>query len=165
MSVMHRTERQQQHRTVVVPEQLDGIYKVTEAFRSITIAWESISTGVWSSPAIQSFAALARRVALDLSTMGCGSLDKAVVDLVLALDAITVAGTINGQQINRVDYALSEIRMVATQHLLTFDLSDTMDEGNETPMFFQSECPRCATYGVCAIMRAARKAKVTRLRF
>jgi hypothetical protein len=164
MSVMLRAERRQPE-PFTVPERLDGIYKVTEAFRSITIAWESVSTGVWSGAAIKSFAALARRVALDLSTLGCGTLDKAVVNLALALDGITVAGTINDQLIASVDYALAEIRIVSTQHLLIMDQASAMGDSDQAPMFLQEGCPRCAAYGVCAIMRAARKAKITRLRF
>ncbi|NTU79723.1 MAG: hypothetical protein HGA45_10035 [Chloroflexales bacterium] len=164
MSVMRRSERQPLG-LVEFPERLDGVYKVTEAFRSIAMAWESISAGSWSTAAIQSFAALARRVALDLSTLGCGTLDKVVVDLVLSLDAITVTGAINDQQIARVDYALAGIRAVAMQRLLALDLAEAMDEGNEAPMLFQETCPRCTSGGVCSIQRLARKTRVVRLSF
>lgn len=152
MSAMRRTERQQQG-PLVFPERLEGVYKLTEAFRSIAVAWESISVGAWSTAAIQSFAALARRVALDLSTLGCGALDKAVVDLVLALDAITMAGTISEQQIARVDHALSGIRAVAIQRLVALDTPDTLGPGDEAPVFFQELCPRCANSGICTILR------------
>lgn len=154
MSAMRRTERQQQG-PLVFPERLEGVYKLTEAFRSIAVAWESISVGAWSTAAIQSFAALARRVALDLSTLGCGVLDNAVVDLVLALDAITVAGVISEQQIARVDHALSEIRAVAIQRLVALDMSGTPGSGDEAPVFFQESCPRCAKSGVCTILRTS----------
>jgi hypothetical protein len=155
MSVMRKPERQQG--PLELPERLEGVYKVTEAFRSIAVAWESISAGSWSTAAIQSFAALARRVALDLSTLGCGALDRAVVDLVLALDAITVAGTLSDQQLGRVDQALAGIRSVAMQRLLTLDLADAAVAGGEPPMLFQESCPRCAASGVCAILRAPRR--------
>lgn len=155
MSAMRRTERQQQG-PLVFPQRLEGVYKLTEAFRSIAVAWESISVGAWSTAAIQSFAALARRVALDLSTLGCGALDKAVVDLVLALDAITVAGTISEQQIARVDHALAGIRAVAIQRLVALGPLDTLEPSDEAPVFFQELCPRCMNNGVCTIMRSGR---------
>jgi len=163
MSVLSRTERYQPS-SVALPERLEGVYKVTEAFRSIAIAWESITAGAWSMPAIQSFAAMARRVARDLATLGCGSLDKAAVDLVAGLDAISMTGMIGDQQIARVDHALAAIRMLAVQHVLTLDLGETMDEGNQAPVFFQSDCPRCASYGVCALRRVGHKAKGNVLR-
>ncbi len=163
MSVLSRTERYQPS-SVALPERLEGVYKVTEAFRSVAIAWGAISTGAWSMPAIQSFAAMSRRVARDLATLGCGSLDKAVVDLVGGLDTISVTGMVSDQQIARVDHALAEIRMLAVQHLLTLELGETMDEGNQAPVFFQSDCPRCASYGVCALRRVVHKAKGNGLR-
>lgn len=152
MSVMRRPERQPQG-PLELPERLEGVYKVTEAFRSIAIAWESISAGAWSTAAIQSFAALARRVALDLSTLGCGALDRAVVDLVLALDAITVAGSVSEQQFARVDYALAGIRAVAMQRLISLDLSALEIGSDEAPVLFREVCPRCAASGVCVILR------------
>lgn len=154
MSVMRRPERQQG--PLELPERLEGIYKVTEAFRSIAVAWESISAGSWSTAAIQSFAALARRVALDLSTLGCGALDHAVVDLVLALDALTVSGTVSEPQLARVDYALAGIRAVATQRLLSLDLAEVAYAGGEAPALFHQNCPRCSAGGVCAILRAVK---------
>lgn len=156
MSAMRRTERQQQG-PLIFPDRLEGVYKLTEAFRSIAVAWESISVGAWSTAAIQSFAALARRVALDLSTLGCGALDKVVVDLVLALDAITVAGTISEQQIARVDHALSGIRAVAIQRMVALDMVDTIGCADEAPVFFQESCPRCSNSGICTIMRLSRR--------
>jgi hypothetical protein len=144
-----------------LPQRLEGVYKVTEAFRSIAVAWESISAGAWSTAAIQSFAALARRVALDLSTLSCGALDRAVVDLVLALDAITVTGAVNEQQLSRVDQALAGIRAVAMQRLLTLDLAEMASAGGEAPMLFHESCPRCANSGICTILRKARQAQTS----
>ena len=158
MSVVSRTERYQPS-SVALPERLEGVYKVTEAFRSIAIAWGAISTGAWSTPAIQSFAAMSRRVARDLASLGCGSLDKAVVDLVTGLDAISVTGPISDQQIAHVDHALAAIRVMAVQHLLTLTLGEAMDEGSQAPVFFQSDCPRCASSGICALRRVVHKAK------
>lgn len=159
MSVMRRPERQQS--PLELPERLEGVYKVTEAFRSIAVAWESISAGAWSTAAIQSFAALARRVALDLSTLSCGALDRAVVDLVLALDAITVTGSVNEQQLGRVDQALAGIRAVAMQRLLTLDLAEVAQVGGEAPMLFHETCPRCANSGICKILRKARQEQLS----
>jgi hypothetical protein len=155
MSVMRRPERQQG--PLELPERLEGVYKVTEAFRSIAVAWESISAGSWSNAAIQSFAALARRVALDLSTLGCGALDRAVVDLVLALDALTIAGAVSEPQLARVDYALAGIRAVAMQRLLALDLAEVAIAGGEAPALFHESCPRCAVSGICAILRARQR--------
>jgi hypothetical protein len=152
---MRRPERQQS--PLELPERLEGVYKVTEAFRSIAVAWESISAGAWSAAAIQSFAALARRVALDLSTLSCGALDRAVVDLVLALDALTVAGTVSEPQLARVDQALAGIRQVAMQRLMALDLAGMAVVGGEAPMLFQESCPRCQATGVCTILRHARR--------
>lgn len=154
MSVMRRVERQQS--PLELPEKLEDVYKVTEAFRSIAVAWESISAGAWSTAAIQSFAALARRVALDLSTLGCGALDRAVVDLVLALDALTIAGSISEQQMTRVDQAIAGIRAVAVQRLLTLDLARIALAGEEAPAIFHETCARCASSGVCTIVSKAR---------
>lgn len=154
MSVMRKPERQQG--PLELPERLEGVYKVTEAFRSIAVAWESISARSWSTAAIQSFAALARRVALELSTLGCGALDRAVVDLVLALDALTVSDTVSEPQLARVDHALASIRAVAVQRLLTLNLGEFAVPGGEAPALLHESCPRCAVSGVCVIKRAAR---------
>ncbi|HMQ31444.1 MAG TPA: hypothetical protein PKD53_12000 [Chloroflexaceae bacterium] len=151
MAVMRTRERQLG--SVELPEQLEGVYKVTEAFQSIAVAWESISTGAWSTAAIQSFAALARRVALDLSTLGCGALDRAVVDLVLALDALTVASTVSETQLARVDHALAGIRAVTMQRLLVLDLEGVAVAGGQAPALLAEGCARCASGGVCAILR------------
>ncbi|PDW03784.1 hypothetical protein [Candidatus Viridilinea mediisalina] len=121
MSVMQRSY-QNPPNYYSTPNRLDEVYKVTEAFRSIAMAWESIAVGSWSPATIQSFAALARRVALDLSTLGCGALDKAVVDLVLALDTITVTGNVGDAQLRRVDQALAGLRAITMQRLLALDL-------------------------------------------
>lgn len=163
MAVMRRPERQQS--PIELPERLEGVYKVTEAFRSIAVAWESISAGSWSTAAIQSFAALARRVALDLSTLGCGALDRAVVDLVLALDALTVASSVSEPQLARVDYALAGIRAVAMQRLLALDLGEVAFAGGEAPALLHEGCPRCAASGVCTILRTARKGRSPQLSY
>ncbi|RRR70901.1 MAG: hypothetical protein EI684_12385 [Candidatus Viridilinea halotolerans] len=134
-------------------DRLEGVYKVTEAFRSIAMAWESIAVGSWSPATIQSFAALARRVALDLSTLGCGALDKGVVDLVLALDTITVTGNVGEAQLRRVDQALASLRAITTQRLLAMDLATVGFSGGEAPMVMHESCPRCAASGVCTISR------------
>lgn len=151
MSVMRRVERP--HSDNSYPQRLDDVYTVTEAFRSIAVAWESIAAGAWSTAAIQSFAALARRVTLELSTLGCGALDSAVVDLVLALDAITVSGSISKQQLTRVDQALATIRAVAVQRLLALSVNETGYNGEYTPVMLHEVCPRCATSGICTITR------------
>jgi hypothetical protein len=156
MSVMHRPVASTQG-PINLPERLDGVYKVTEAFRSIAMAWESIAVGSWSAATIQSFAALARRVALDLSTLGCGSLDKAVIDLVLALDAITVSGNVGEPQLRRVDQALAGLRAVAMQRLLSLDLDTIGMCGGEAPMLMHESCPRCARTGVCTIAHGGRR--------
>ncbi|MFV9503223.1 MAG: hypothetical protein AB4911_01520 [Oscillochloridaceae bacterium umkhey_bin13] len=153
MSVMRRVEQPYPHTSH--PQRLDDVYTVTEAFRSIAVAWESIAAGAWSTAAIQSFAALARRVTLELSTLGCGALDSAVVDLVLALDAITVSGSISKQQLARVDQALATIRAVAVQRLMALSLNDTSYNGEYSPVMFHEVCPRCAASGICAITRQA----------
>lgn len=132
--------------------QLQQVYRLTEAFRGIAMAWEAIASGAWSTAAVQSFAALARRTALELSTLGCGALDQAVVELVLALDAITVAGTVSSQQIERVDYALAHIRGVTVQRILAMELTCVAVPG-EAPTLCAEPCPRCSSYGVCAILR------------
>jgi hypothetical protein len=121
------------------------------------VAWESISAGAWSAAAIQSFAALARRVALDLSTLSCGALDRAVVDLVLALDALTVAGSVSEPQMARVDHALAGIRQVAMQRLLALDLAGMASPGGQAPVLFQESCPRCQGHGICTILRHTRR--------
>lgn len=158
MSVMHhRASRSHQPGPIELPERLEGVYKVTEAFRSIAMAWESIAVGSWSAATIQSFAALARRVALDLSTLGCGSLDRAVLDLVLALDSITVTGDVSEPQLRRVDQALAGLRAVAMQRLLALDLGEAGVSGAEAPVLMHESCPRCATSGICAMTRNRRR--------
>lgn len=134
----------------------DDVYTVTEAFRSIAVAWESIVAGSWSVAAIQSFAALARRVTLELSTLGCGALDSAVVDLVLALDAITISGTISKQQLARVDQALAVIRAVAVQRLMALGLNENAYNGEMAPVMLHETCPRCAASGVCVTLNPSR---------
>lgn len=133
--------------------QLEQVYRLTEAFRGIALAWESIAAGAWSTAAVQSFAALARRTAVDLSTLGCGALDRAVVELVLALDAITVAGTVTAHQIDRVDYALAHIRGVTVQRILAMELASVAVAGGCAPALCEEPCPRCSAHGVCAILR------------
>ncbi len=153
MAVMTRVERQREYLPRELSEQDIDVYRMTEAFRSIAVAWDSIIAGAWNPAAIQSFAALARRVALDLSTMGCGALDSAVVDLVLALDTITVSGVVSEQQLMRVDYALAMIRSVAMQNLMAMDLQAPNLHSELAPVLLHEHCPRCASSGVCAIMR------------
>lgn len=131
---------------------LAQLYKLTEAFRSIATAWESIAANTWSTAAVQSFAALARRHALDLTTLGCGSLDQAVVELVLALDAITMAGAVTAQQVERVDHALAHIRAVTTQRMLAMELSSIAVVGDGSPALCAEPCARCAASGVCTIL-------------
>lgn len=132
---------------------LTNLYRVTEAFRGLAMAWESIASGAWSNAAVQSFAALARRTALDLSTLGCGALDQTVVELVLALDAITVAGAVSPQQIERVDHALAHIRAVTVQRILALELGAIGVPGGTAPALCSEPCARCAEHGVCAILR------------
>lgn len=133
--------------------QLVHVYRLTEAFRGIAMAWEAIASGAWSTAAVQSFAAMARRTALDLSTLGCGALDRAVVELVLALDAITVAGTVSPHQVERVDYALAHIRGVTVQRILTMELASVALPGECAPALCAEPCPRCSAHGVCTILR------------
>lgn len=153
MTVMRTPDRRQT--PPEPPERLEGIYRVNEGFRAIAAAWESISAGSWSTAAIQSFAALARRVALDLSSVGCGALDRAVVDLVLALDALTVADSVSEAQLVGVDYALAEIRAVTVQRLLALDLAQLAHPAGEAPALLRESCARCDTASACAILRAA----------
>jgi hypothetical protein len=157
MSVMHHRSSHSHPGPIELPERLEGVYKVTEAFRSIAMAWESIAVGSWSAATIQSFAALARRVALDLSTLGCGALDRSVLDLVLALDTITVTGDVSEPQLRRVDQALAGLRAVAMQRLLALDLGEAGVSGAEAPVLMSESCPRCAASGVCAMMRQRRR--------
>lgn len=147
-----------QSHTTTTPRMRSGpqaasIYKITEGFHSIANAWESIATGQWSTSAVQSFAALARRTALEFSTLGCGALDRAVVELVLALDAITVASTISAQQIERVDHVVAHIRAITTQRIMAMELSTLAVASEYAPVFCDEPCARCSASGVCAILR------------
>ncbi|PDV97425.1 hypothetical protein [Candidatus Chloroploca asiatica] len=137
--------------------QLNDLYRSVEAFRSIAIAWESIASGAWSLAAIRSFAALARRVALDLSTVGCGALDQAVIELVLALDGITVAGTLDESLMEQVDHALAKIRGVTVQRVLALDFSAIASEGGSAPVLMSETCPRCAAHAICTLVHARRE--------
>lgn len=150
MSALKTPERQ-----TIRPQpdpRLANLYKLTEAFRVIASAWESIAAGSWSTAAIQSFAALARRNALDLATLGCGSLDQTVVELALALDAITLAGVISPQQIERVDYAIAHIRAVTVQRILALELPQLAMAGELAPALCEAPCARCSEHGMCAIL-------------
>jgi hypothetical protein len=150
MSVLHTQFR------LALPQRaeprLASLYQLSETFRSISAAWEAIASGTWSTSAVQSFATLARRHALELSTLGCGALDQAVVELVLALDAVTVAGAVSPHQVERVDYALANIRAATVQRILALELPAIACAGECAPVLCEEPCARCAASGVCAIL-------------
>lgn len=129
-----------------------SIYKTIESFHSIAIAWEAIAAEQWSTSAMQSFATLARRNALELSTLGCGALDRALVELVLALDAITVTYEPSAQQVQRVDHAIAHIRAVTTQRILALELPMAAAVGEASPVLCAEPCARCGSAGVCAFV-------------
>jgi hypothetical protein len=130
---------------------VSGLVAVTEALHSLAAAWEGLTAGAWTTAAVQSFAVLARRSALELGHAGCGAIERGLVELTLALDALTLADTVSQSQIERVDYAIAQLRAVTVQRMLGSALPCAGAPG-EAPALFMDICPRCANTA-CGVVR------------